>query len=105
VDFIQKHIFPGSLLPSIAAMMSAVRATGPMHLFDLEDFGLDYARTLATWRSRFNARLDEVRALGFSDRFIRKWNYYLSYCEAGFAMRNISVVQMVFTGPNNARLR
>jgi cyclopropane-fatty-acyl-phospholipid synthase len=105
VDFIQKHIFPGSLLPSIAAMMAAVRKTGPMHLFDLEDFGLDYARTLAAWKTQFNARLDEVRALGFSERFIRKWNYYLSYCEAGFAMRNISVVQMVFTGPNNARLR
>jgi cyclopropane-fatty-acyl-phospholipid synthase len=105
VDFIQKHVFPGTLLPSIAAMMSAVRKTGGMHLFDLEDFGLDYARTLATWRSQFNARLDEVRGLGFNERFIRKWNYYLSYCEAGFAMRNISVVQMVFTGPNNAVLR
>lgn len=105
VDFIQKHIFPGTLLPSIAAMMAAVQKTGPMHLFDLEDFGLDYARTLATWKTQFNARLDEVRGLGFGERFIRKWNYYLSYCEAGFAMRNISVVQMVFTGPNNARLR
>jgi cyclopropane-fatty-acyl-phospholipid synthase len=105
VDFIQKHIFPGSLLPSIAAMITAVRKTGPMHLFDLEDFGLDYARTLAAWKAQFNARLDEVRSLGFGERFIRKWNYYLSYCEAGFSMRNISVVQMVFTGPNNARLR
>ncbi len=105
VDWIQKHIFPGSLLPSIGAMTAAVRKSGPMHLFDLEDLGLDYARTLSAWRAQFNARADEVRALGFDVRFMRKWNYYLSYCEAGFAMRNISVVQMVFTGPNNARLR
>lgn len=105
VDWIQKHIFPGSLLPSIGAMIAAVQRSGPMHLFDLEDLGMDYARTLAEWRTRFNMALDEVRALGFDERFVRKWNYYLSYCEAGFAMRNISVVQMVFTGPNNRLLR
>jgi cyclopropane-fatty-acyl-phospholipid synthase len=101
VDFIQKHIFPGSLLPSIAAMNDAVHATGDMHLHHLEEFGLSYARTLAQWKESFNAKLDQVRTLGFDEAFIRKWNYYLSYCEAGFAMRNISVVQMVYARPNN----
>ena len=57
------------------------------------------------WFDNFHARLAEVRAMGFDDRFIRKWNYYLQYCEAAFAMRNISVVQAVYTLPNNPRLR
>ncbi len=101
VDFIQKHIFPGSLLPSIAAMNEAVNKTGDMHLHHLEEFGLSYAKTLALWKKAFNERLDQVRSLGFDDSFVRKWNYYLSYCEAGFAMRNINVVQMVYARPNN----
>ncbi len=101
VDFIQTHIFPGTLLPSIAAMNAAVNKTGEMHLVDLKDFGKDYARTLALWREEFNRKLTQVKELGFDDRFIRKWNYYLSYCEAGFAMRNISVVQMIYSRPNN----
>jgi cyclopropane-fatty-acyl-phospholipid synthase len=71
----------------------------------MRDIGLDYARTLRMWFDNFNARLSEVRAMGFSDRFIRKWNYYLQYCEAAFAMRNISVVQAIYTLPNNPRLR
>ena len=63
--------------------------------------GRDYATTLRMWREKFNRERAKVRSLGFNDRFIRKWNYYLSYCEAAFAMRNISVVQMVYTRPNN----
>lgn len=101
VDWIQKHIFPGSLLPSIAAINNAINRTGTMHLHDLKSFGAHYARTLAVWRDRFNENLGQVRRLGFDDRFIRKWNYYLSYCEAAFRMRNIDVVQMVYTRPNN----
>jgi cyclopropane-fatty-acyl-phospholipid synthase len=104
VDFIQKHIFPGSLLPSIGALNAAVNATGDLHLYHLEEFGLSYARTLAHWKKSFNERLDTVRALGFDGSFIRKWNYYLSYCEAGFAMRNINVVQMVYARPNNLKV-
>ncbi len=101
VDWIQTHIFPGTLLPSIAAMNAAINKTGEMHLVDLKDFGSDYARTLALWRESFNKKIGQIKELGFSDRFIRKWNYYLSYCEAGFAMKNISVVQMVYSRPNN----
>jgi cyclopropane-fatty-acyl-phospholipid synthase len=101
VDWIQKHIFPGSLLPSVAAINKAVNATSDMSLLDLKDFGLDYARTLRIWRERFNQNREEVKMLGFDERFIRKWNYYLSYCEAAFEMRNIHVMQMVYARPNN----
>ena len=64
----------------------------------------EYARTLSTWHETFNARLPEIRKLGFDTPFIRTWNYYLKYCEAGFATRNISVVQAVYTRPNNRNL-
>lgn len=101
VDWIQKHIFPGSLLPSVAAMNKAINETGDLTLVDLKDMGLDYARTLHLWFIAFNKNLDKVKALGFDETFIRKWNYYLNYCEAAFAMRNINVMQMVYSRPNN----
>lgn len=104
VDWIQKHVFPGSLLPSIARLNQAVNKTSDLFLHDLKDLGRDYARTLKTWRHGFHQELQKVRSLGFDERFIRKWNYYLSYCEAAFALRNISVVQMVYTRPNNFTL-
>ena len=101
VDFIQKHIFPGTLLPSIAAINNAVNETGDMFMFGLKDLGKSYVKTLAEWRSRFNLNTEKIKLLGFDDEFIRKWNYYFSYCEAAFNMRNINVVQMVYTRPNN----
>lgn len=101
VDWIQKHIFPGSLLPSVAAINGSVNRTGDMTLVDLKDIGSDYAQTLRLWYAQFNANLSEVRLLGFDDRFIRKWNYYLCYCEAAFAMRNINTMQLVYSRPNN----
>ncbi len=101
VDWIQKHIFPGSLLPSVAQLNKVINQTSEFTLVDLKDLGLDYAQTLKLWFVAFNQRLNEVRALGFDDRFIRKWNYYLNYCEAAFAMRNINVMQMVYSRPNN----
>lgn len=101
VDWIQKHIFPGSLLPSVGAINEAINKTGNLTLVDLKDMGLHYARTLSEWHSRFNSNLDAVKKLGFDDTFIRKWNYYLCYCEAAFAMRNINVMQMIYTRPNN----
>jgi len=101
VDWIQKHIFPGSLLPSVAELNKAINNTSELTLVDLKDLGLDYARTLNLWFEAFNQKLTDVKALGFDDRFIRKWNYYLNYCEAAFEMRNINVMQMVYTRPNN----
>jgi len=105
VDWIQKHIFPGSLLPSIARINQAINRTGDMSLHDLKDLGLHYGRTLRMWRDNFNRNIDTIATLGFNERFVRKWNYYFSYCEAAFAMRNINVVQMIYTRPNNALLR
>lgn len=101
VDWIQKHIFPGSLLPSIAILNKNINKTGDLHLVNLEEMGLHYAQTLNQWKQNFNAKLNEVKSLGFGDPFVRKWNYYLSYCEAAFKMRNINVVQMVYAKPNN----
>jgi len=104
VDWIQRHIFPGSLLLSVGRVNQAFNRTGDLFLHALSDHGPSYARTLHLWREAFNRGRDRVRALGFDERFDRKWNYYLSYCEAAFAMRNISVVQAIYTRPNNLRL-
>jgi len=105
VDFIQKHIFPGSLLLSLNRVNDLMSRHGNFVLHHLDDLAHDYARTLRAWRDSFHTRLDDVRRLGFDDRFIRKWHYYLCYCEAAFAMRNISVVQTLHTRPNNLALR
>lgn len=104
VDFIQKHIFPGSLLPSVGRVNQAINRTGNLFLHDLEDLGNSYAKTLQLWYDAFNANLEAVRAQGFDERFIRKWNYYLMYCKAAFRMRNISVVHAIYTNPNNLSL-
>ncbi|WP_438480903.1 class I SAM-dependent methyltransferase [Oleiharenicola lentus] len=104
VDFIQKHIFPGSLLLSVNRLNQLFSEQGNFILHNFEDLGRDYARTLREWRHTFQSKLDAVKALGFDERFVRKWSYYLSYCEVGFAMRNISVVQTVHTRSNNLSL-
>lgn len=101
VDWIQKHIFPGSLLPSVAAINGAINRTGDMTMVDLKDLGIDYAQTLKLWHDQFNNSLNKVKTLGFDETFIRKWNYYLCYCEAAFAMRNINVMHLVYSRPNN----
>lgn len=104
VDWIQKHIFPGSLLLSVGRINQVCLETGDLFMHDLEDLGADYARTLSTWHRNFNAVLDQVKSQGFDEPFIRSWNYYFKYCEAAFATRNISVVQAVYTRPNNPAL-
>jgi cyclopropane-fatty-acyl-phospholipid synthase len=101
VDWIQKHIFPGSLLPSIGAMNKAMNNTGDLTLIDVKDLGQHYARTLAIWRENFHRVKEQVEKIGFDEPFQRKWNYYLSYCEAAFAMRNINVMQLLYSRPNN----
>jgi cyclopropane-fatty-acyl-phospholipid synthase len=104
VDWIQKHIFPGSLLLSVGRINEVLLETGDLFMHDLEDLGADYARTLSTWHMSFNLVSGQVKSLGFDEPFIRSWNYYLKYCEAAFATRNISVVQAVYTRPNNPSL-
>jgi cyclopropane-fatty-acyl-phospholipid synthase len=101
VDWIKKHVFPGGQLPSIKALIDSANATGDLYLQHLENFGLHYARTLQAWRERFNQQREAVMALGFDDAFLRKWNYYLAYCEAAFTTRNINVAQMILVRPNN----
>ncbi len=100
-DFIQKHIFPGGMIPSLGAIVSSVSRASDLTLRDLHGFGDSYARTLGLWSEAFESRLDEVRALGFDEIFIRKWRYYFAYCRAAFRMRHIDVVQMLLTRPNN----
>ena len=104
VDFIQKHIFPGSLLMCNARITEAMVATGDLNLLDYEDMAPHYARTLKLWRENFELKLSAVHALGFDDGFVRKWRYYLSYCEAAFGTRHITVAQMVYSRPDNTRL-
>ncbi len=104
VDWIQKNIFPGSLLMSIGRVNEVLLKTSDLFLHDLEDMGAFYVRTLQNWHQKFNHSRAELLKLGFDEPFIRTWNYYLKYCEAGFGSRNISVVQAVYTRPNNPAL-
>ena len=104
-DWTQKHIFPGSLLLAQHRVAQAMENAGTLFLHSWEEFSQNYALTLKAWHERFNNALKEVRSQGFDDAFIRKWNYYLCYCHAGFTMRNVGVAQAVYTRPNNLSLR
>ncbi|MBN1478602.1 class I SAM-dependent methyltransferase [Candidatus Sumerlaeota bacterium] len=99
VDFIRTHIFPGSCITSVSAVMASVRRATDMVLGDLEDITPHYVKTLLAWRERFQANADQVRALGFPEPFLRMWDHYLCYCAGGFAERWIGTVQMLFTKP------
>lgn len=90
-DFIQQYIFPGGMLPSPSRFVFESERAG-LSVAQRLMFGVDYARTLAEWHERFNARETEVRALGFDDRFLRLWRFYLAYCEAGFRAGSIDVM-------------
>ncbi|MGD2053628.1 MAG: cyclopropane-fatty-acyl-phospholipid synthase family protein [Gammaproteobacteria bacterium] len=101
VDFIKKFIFPGGFLPSVTAMSEVISKVSDMKIFHLQDIGPHYARTLSHWRERFFNKLDEIRDLGYSDEFIRLWEYYFCYCEGGFIERDIGTVQMLLAKPGN----
>ena len=101
VDFIQRYIFPGGFLPSLGAIANCVGKETDFRFFHAEEFGSHYAETLACWRRNFWNHIAEVRSLGFDERFIRTWHYYLCYCEAGFRERQIGVSQLMFTKPNS----
>ena len=103
VDFIKRHIFPGSFIPSVSAITSAAAKASDLRLVNLEDIGPSYAITLNHWRQRFLSRLDQVRALGYDERFIRMWEFYLCYCEGGFIERSIGDVHLLFARPGNRR--
>jgi cyclopropane-fatty-acyl-phospholipid synthase len=97
-DFIQQYIFPGGCLPSPSAFRAQAQAAGLVVMDELA-FGTDYARTLAYWRERFLAQQSAVLALGFDERFLRIWDFYLAYCEAAFAERNTNVMQFTLYKP------
>lgn len=103
VDFIQRYIFPGSNIPSITTMLSSATNSSDLKLFDLEDIGPHYATTLAAWRENFLNKINEIRALGYSEEFIRMWEFYLCYCEGGFAERALGDVHLLLTKPENRR--
>jgi cyclopropane-fatty-acyl-phospholipid synthase len=91
-DFIRTYVFPGGMLPSTEAFERAAGAAG-LRVVDRFSFGQDYGRTLAVWKASFEARADDVRALGFDGRFMRMWDFYLAYCAAAFREGNTDVVQ------------
>jgi len=99
VDFIQRHIFPGSCIPSITALCSAMTRASDLRLVHLEDIGAHYVRTLAEWRRNLRERWSEARALGFGEEHLRLWEFYFCYCEGGFAERHIGDVQMLLERP------
>ncbi len=103
VDFIKRHVFPGSFIPSIHALLAAKTRSSDLALVQLEDFGESYARTLEAWRERFMAQLHQVHAQGFDERFIRMWVFYLAYCEGGFRERSIGVAHLLLAKPGRRR--
>ncbi|MEQ1543722.1 cyclopropane-fatty-acyl-phospholipid synthase family protein [Methyloglobulus sp.] len=102
VDFIKRYIFPGSFIPCVSAIVASMSCTD-LRLINLEDQGESYAITLNAWRTRFMAGLEQVRAQGYNEEFIRMWEFYLSYCEGGFKEKSISNVQLLLAKPGNRR--
>lgn len=100
VDFIKRYIFPGGCLPSVGAICRSTAGNTDLQVTDLHDMTDHYPETLRRWRSRFLANADRVRALGYSEEFIRMWNYYLALCEGAFMERHIGNVQMTFVKPS-----
>jgi len=99
VDFIQRYIFPGGALPSLSVMLDTASRQTDLNLVHLEDFGLDYARTLACWRENLRHSRAALTSLGYDDTFQRLWEYYLCYCQGGFEERAIGVAQLLWAAP------
>ena len=98
-DFIQQFVFPGSCVPSLTAMIDAITEASDLRVNHIEDIGPHYATTLRKWLLKFMSNLEQVRQCGYGDDFIRLWQYYLCYCEAGFKERYTGVVQMLMNKP------
>jgi len=99
VDFIQHFMFPGSCIPSVAALTQASATGGSLSLVQLEDIGAHYPFTLRAWRHNLSEKGSQISALGYPPEFLRLWNFYLSYCEGGFLERSISDVHLLFAKP------
>ena len=98
-DFIKRYVFPGSCIPSTTALCNAMSRTTDLRLAHLEDITPHYVLTLREWRKRFHSNLDSLRRLGYDETLFRLWDYYLAYCEGGFAENNVFDVQLLFAGP------
>jgi cyclopropane-fatty-acyl-phospholipid synthase len=105
VDFIKRYIFPGGCLTSVTAMARTMTRHTDLRVIHLEDIGSHYATTLRHWHDRFFERIDAVRELGYSDEFVRMWQFYLCYCESAFIERAIGTVQMLMMRPGARRER
>ena len=103
VDFIQRYIFPGSNIPSITAMLNNITKVSDLKLYNLEDIGPHYATTLRKWRENFFTNIENIRKLGYSEEFIKMWEFYLCYCEGGFAERVLGDVHLLLVKPENRR--
>ena len=101
VDFIQRYIFPGSCIPSNTVMLNSITKMSDLRLFNLEDIGQHYATTLKIWRENFFLNLQEVRKFGYSEEFIKMWDFYFCYCEAGFMERALGDVHLLLVKPQN----
>jgi cyclopropane-fatty-acyl-phospholipid synthase len=99
VDFIKRYIFPGSCIPAITPLLQAASRSSDLKLVHLEDIGPHYATTLRRWRENFFTNIENVRGLGYPDSFIRRWEFYLTYCEGGFMERVLGDVHMLMTKP------
>ena len=97
-DFIQQYIFPGGMMLTPNNIKSKAHSND-LNVLDYFEFGLDYAETLKRWKLAFNHHLEEVRAQGFDEKFIKIWNFYYAYCEAGFLSQRINVAQVLMTKP------
>jgi len=102
-DFIQQFIFPGSCVPSLTAMVDAITEASDLRVNHIEDIGPHYAKTLRAWLVNFMEKQDEIKSHGYSDDFIRLWEYYFCYCEAGFKERYTGVVQILMNKPAYGR--
>ncbi|MCE9625274.1 MAG: cyclopropane-fatty-acyl-phospholipid synthase family protein [Deltaproteobacteria bacterium] len=103
VDFIKKYIFPGSCIPSVTALLQAATRASELRLIHFEDLTPHYATTLRQWRENFLKQREAVVSLGFDEKFLRMWEFYLSLCEGSFAARYIGDAQLLLSGPLNRR--
>ncbi len=99
VDFIQKYIFPGSTIPSVTSIQESLTRATDMTIFDIQDIGSDYARTLNAWKVKFVANKARIKELGFDAEFMRMWFFYFCYCEGGFKEKVISDIHLHLTKP------
>lgn len=100
VDFIKKYIFPGGCLPSLNSILKSISKVTDLSVLSVKDITYDYAVTLRLWRKRMMSNMQNIYQLGFDENFLRTWEYYFSYCEAGFLQRNIMNLQIVFSKPS-----